>query len=113
MRLDGWFSIIIAGIRWPTGFPVYAGIDGDGALVLICRLWVNRVDYAQDRGRRRRFGQHSLYGLEHLVWPGRGPSVAMQYSPLRGMSWQWWTRHIELVRGLGVDVVTSANPIQF
>ena len=66
-------------------------------------------------------GQHSLYagwnslvdGLKTLV--GNGRRVAMQYSPNCAVPYVAMVDAgtVELVRGLGVEVVTSANLIQF
>ncbi len=66
-------------------------------------------------------GRHSLYagwstlvdGLKTLI--GGGRRVAMQYSPNCAVPYVAMVDAgtVELVRGLGVDVVTSANLIQF
>jgi Xaa-Pro dipeptidase len=66
-------------------------------------------------------GQHSLYagwstlvdGLKKLL--GGGRRVAMQYSPNCAVPYVAMVDAgtVELVRGLGVEVVTSANLIQF
>ena len=66
-------------------------------------------------------GQHSLYagwstlvdGLKTLL--GGGRRIAMQYSPNCAVPYVAMVDAgtVELVRGLGVDVVTSANLIQF
>jgi len=66
-------------------------------------------------------GQHSLYagwstlvdGLKTII--GGGRRVAMQYSPNCAVPYVAMVDAgtVELVRGLGVDVVTSANLIQY
>jgi Xaa-Pro aminopeptidase len=66
-------------------------------------------------------GKHSLYagwstlvdGLKTII--GGGRRVAMQYSPNCAVPYVAMVDAgtVELVRGLGVDVVTSANLIQF
>ena len=66
-------------------------------------------------------GEHSLYagwstlvdGVKMLIGDGR--RVAMQYSPNCAVPYVAMVDAgtVELVRGLGVDVVTSANLIQF
>ena len=106
------------------GAAVHAGIDGYAALVLLhpChgepRGLVHKIE-AQTLAPLP--GQHSLYagwstlvdGVKTII--GGGRRVAMQYSPNCAVPYVAMVDAgtVELVRGLGVDVVTSANLIQF
>src|SRR5579863_9230532 len=125
-RLDGWL-FFDHHHRDPIAYRVLQFTLGS----MVTRRWFYYIPaHGEPRGLVHKIeaqtlaplpGEHSLYagwstlvdGLKTLL--GGGRRVAMQYSPNCAVPYVAMVDAgtVELVRGLGVEVVTSANLIQF